>query len=145
MLITQLLSQHLFGGGRRHPSEVFLFRRHIQNNGVPRLGVFGHLHHFGQSDLVVFALHLLHDDFAGEHAIALFLEVEAHVEVAEVILLKRVFADSDVERSAVALISLQQGFPQGSFHHLGRQFLLFADVVDQVGEAREKDECHRMV
>ena len=145
LLIAQLLRQHLLGSGRRHPAEVLLFGCYVQNNGVSRLGVFRHLHHLRQGDLMVFAFHLVNNDLAGEHAITLFFEVQAYVEVAEVVLLKRVFADPDVEGSAVALVSLEQGFPQGCFHHLRRQLLFFADVVDQVGKARKKDECHRLV
>ena len=138
------MRQHLLGGGSRHPAKVLLLRRDVQNNGVSRLGVFRHLHHLRQSDLVVFAFHLVNNDLAGEHAIALFFEVQADVEVAEVVLFKRVFADPDIEGSAITLISLEKSFSQGCFHHLRWQLLFFADVVNQVGEARKKNECHRV-
>ena len=41
-------------------------------------------------------------------------------------------------------LDLEQGLPKGRLHHLGRQLLLFADVVDQVAEAGKQDESHRV-
>jgi len=91
---------------------------------------------------VVFALHLLHDDLAGQYAIALLLQIEGHVEVAEVLLVEGVFADAEVEGAAIALVTLQQGLTQGGLHHLGSQLLLVADVVDQVVQAGQQDKRH---
>ena len=93
---------------------------------------------------MVFALHLINNDLAGENSVALLLKVKANVEVAEVLLIKGVFADADVQGAPVALIALQQGLSQGRLHHLGRQLLLFADVVDQVAETGKQDESHRV-
>ena len=91
---------------------------------------------------MVLAFHLFNNDLAGQHPVTLFFQVEGNIEVAEILLIKRVFADSQVERAAVTLISLEQGFPQSGFHHLRREFFLLTDVIDQVGEARKKNECH---
>ena len=46
---------------------------------------------------------------------------------------------STVDRELVVYVS-----SQGRFHHLGRQLLLFADVVDQVAETGKQDESHRV-
>ena len=93
---------------------------------------------------MVFALHLINNDLAGENPVALLLQVEANVEVAEVLLIKGVFADAEIQGAPVALVALQQGLPQGRFHHLRRQLLLFTDVVDQVAETGKQDESHRV-
>jgi hypothetical protein len=142
LLVAQLLGQHLLGGGGGHAAEVILLGGDIQHHGVAHLGVVGDLLHFGQGDLVVVALHLLHDDLGGQHPVALLVEVELHVEVGEVVLLERVFADAQIEGAAVALVALEQGFAQGGLHHRGGKFLLFADVLDQVVETGEQDQSH---
>ena len=142
-MIAQLLSQHLLGGGGGHAAEVVFLRSDIQHHGVTHLGIVGHLHHLGQGDLVVFAFHLVDDDLAGQHPVALFFEVEAHIEIAEVLLFEGVFTDAQIKRASVALVALEQGFPQSGLHHLWRQLLLVADVVDQVAESGEKNESHR--
>ena len=77
-----------------------------------------------------------------KNPVSLLLEVESDIEVAEVLLVEGVFADPQIHRASVALVSLQQGFPQGCFHHLRGQLLLFADVIDQVAEAWKQDESH---
>ena len=92
---------------------------------------------------MVFALHLVHDDLAGQHPVALLFEVKSHIEVAEVLLFEGVLTDAQIQRASVALIALEQSFTQGGLHHLGRQLLLVADVVDQVAESGEKNESHR--
>jgi len=61
---------------------------------------------------VVFALHLLHDDLRGEHAVALLIEVEGYIEVGEVVLLEGVFADAEIQRAAIALVTLEQRLAQ---------------------------------
>ena len=91
---------------------------------------------------MVFALHLFHDDLGGQHPVALFIHVQGDVEIREVVLLEGVFADAEVQRAAVALVALEQGLAQGRLHHLGGQLLLFADVLDQVRQTGEKNQCH---
>ena len=142
LLVAQFLGQHLLGGGGGHAAEVVFFRGDIEHNRVAHLGILCHLLHFDQGDLVVFAFDLFDNDLAGKHAIALFIEVEGHIEVAEVILFKGIFADAQIEGAPVAFVALKQGLPQGRLHHLGRQLLLFADVLDQIGQAGEKNQCH---
>ena len=142
LLIPQLLGQHLLCGGSRHAAEVLLLRSDVKHHRVAFLGVVRHLHHLLQGDLVVFAFHLLHDDFARQNPVALFLQVESDIEIAEVLLVKGVFADTQIHGAPITLVALQQGFAQGRFHHLRRQLLLFADVVDQVAEAWKQNESH---
>ena len=93
---------------------------------------------------MVFALHLINNDLAGQNPVALLLQVEANVKVAEILLIKGVFADAEIQGAPVTLVALQQGLPQGRFHHLRRQLLLFTDVVDQVAETGKQDESHRV-
>jgi hypothetical protein len=92
--------------------------RPIKNHGVADLSIFGHLPHLIDGDLVVIALHLLHDDLAGQHAVTLLLQIKSHIEIGEIVLLERVLTDAQIEGAAVALIALQQGFAQGRLHHL---------------------------
>ena len=141
-MITQLLGQHLLGCGRSHAAEILFLRGDIKDNRVASLGVFSHLHHLSQCDLVVFALNLLHDDLAGEDSVTLFLQIESDVEITEVFLVERVFPDAQIQGAAVALIALEQCFPQSGFNHLRRKLLLLTDVINQVGEAGKKNECH---
>ena len=91
---------------------------------------------------MVFALDFLHDDLGGQHPIALLIEIQGDIEVGEVVLLEGVFADPQVEGAAITLVTLQQGFTQSRFHHRRGQLFLFADVLDQVGETGEQDQCH---
>ena len=73
LLISQLLSQDLFGRGGCHATEILLLGSDIQNDGVAGLGIFSNLHHLGQGDLVVFTFNVINDDFAGENPVALFV------------------------------------------------------------------------
>ena len=63
LLVAQLLGQHLLGGGGGHATEVIFLWGDIEHHRVADLGVFGHLLHFSQSDLVVFAFDFFNDDF----------------------------------------------------------------------------------
>ena len=107
LLVTQLLSQHLLGGGGGHAAEFFFLRGDIKHHRVADLGVIGNLLHFGKGDLVVFALNFLNNYLRGQNSVALLLQVQAHIEVGEVVLFEGVFADPEVEGAAVALVALK--------------------------------------
>ena len=141
-MVAQLLGQHLLGGGSGHATEVVFLWGDIEDHRVADLGVFGHLLNFGQGDLMVFAFDLFNNDFRSQDPVALLLEIKAHVEVGEVVLLKGVFADAQVQGAPIALVALEQGFAQGGLHHGRRQFLFFADVLDQVVQTGEKNQSH---
>ena len=47
LLVSQLLCQHLFGGGCGHATEVLFLRGDVENHGVSHLSVLRHLHHLG--------------------------------------------------------------------------------------------------
>jgi hypothetical protein len=79
--------------------------------GVARLGVFGYLHHLCKGNLMIFTFNFVNNDFAGKNSISLLFEIKANVKITEVILIKRIFTNADVESAPVSLVSLQQGFP----------------------------------
>ena len=92
---------------------------------------------------MVLALNIFNNDLAGQHPISLFIEIEPDIKIAEVFLIEGIFTDAQIEGSAISLISLEKSLTQCGLHHLRRQLLLFADVVDQVAETGKKDESHR--
>ena len=61
--------------GCGHAAKIIFFRCYIKHDRVTQLGIIGYLLHFLIGNLVVFAFHLIHNDFAGQHPEALFVEV----------------------------------------------------------------------
>ena len=92
---------------------------------------------------MILTLDLVDDDFAGEDPVALFFEVQSDVEIAEVVLVEGIVVDAQIQGFSIALIALEQSFPQRGFDNLRRQFLLLTDVINEVAETGKKDECHQ--
>jgi len=59
---------------------------------------------------MILTFNFVNNDFAGKNAISLLFEIKTNIKIAEVILIKRVFANADIESAPVSLISLQEGF-----------------------------------
>ena len=91
---------------------------------------------------MVFTIHLVDNDLAGQNPEAFLVKAEGDVKIRKIIPVKRILATPQHLCAPVLFIPLEKGFPQSLLNRTGGQLLLFADVLDQGRQARKHYKRH---